>query len=70
MEALRNILENMLGARVAALVMKELGQIMRDKQQLFFLLFPPIVQICLYGCALNAACGRSTLECWKSSAMR
>jgi ABC-2 type transport system permease protein len=53
MEGLRNLLENVLGARVAALVMKELSQITRDKQQLFFLLFPPIVQICLYGCALS-----------------
>jgi ABC-2 type transport system permease protein len=47
------LLETLLGARLCALVVKETRQIMRDKQQLFLLMFPPIVQICLYGFALS-----------------
>jgi ABC-2 type transport system permease protein len=47
------LLETILGARLCALVVKETRQIMRDKQQLFLLMFPPIVQICLYGFALS-----------------
>jgi ABC-2 type transport system permease protein len=47
------ILESMLGGRLLALMMKETRQILRDKQQLFLLMFPPIVQICLYGFALS-----------------
>jgi ABC-2 type transport system permease protein len=46
-------LEIILGGRVASLVVKELRQILRDKQQLFMLLWPPIIQICLYGAALS-----------------
>jgi ABC-2 type transport system permease protein len=34
-------------------MIKETRQILRDKQQLFLLAFPPIVQICLYGFALS-----------------
>ena len=34
-------------------MVKETRQILRDKQQLFLLMFPPIVQICLYGFALS-----------------
>lgn len=41
------------GERLRALIVKETKQILRDKQQLFLLMFPPIVQICLYGAALN-----------------
>ena len=47
------ILQNMLGPRLSALIVKETRQILRDKQQLFLLMFPPIVQICLYGFALS-----------------
>jgi ABC-2 type transport system permease protein len=47
------ILENLLGAKLFALMVKETRQILRDKQQLFLLAFPPIVQICLYGFALS-----------------
>lgn len=47
------LLEDVLGARLCALVVKETRQILRDKQQLFLLMFPPIVQICLYGFALS-----------------
>lgn len=41
------------GERLCALIIKETKQILRDRQQLFLLMFPPIVQICLYGAALN-----------------
>ncbi len=41
------------GERLRALIVKETKQILRDKQQLFLLMFPPVVQICLYGAALN-----------------
>ncbi len=39
--------------RLRALIVKETIQIFRDKQQLFLLTFPPIIQVCLYGCALS-----------------
>lgn len=45
--------ENLVGSRISALIVKETRQILRDRQQLFFLMFPPIVQICLYGFALS-----------------
>ncbi len=48
-----NILESILGVRLLSLMVKETRQIMRDKQQLFLLIFPPVVQICLYGFALS-----------------
>lgn len=47
------LLENLIGAKLFALMLKETRQILRDKQQLFLLMFPPIVQICLYGFALS-----------------
>ena len=47
------LLEGLLGPRLCALIVKETRQILRDKQQLFLLTFPPIVQICLYGFALS-----------------
>lgn len=39
--------------RLIALIVKETIQILRDKQQLFLLIFPPVIQVCLYGCALS-----------------
>lgn len=48
-----NLIETLLGVRLMALMIKETRQILRDKQQLFLLAFPPIVQICLYGFALS-----------------
>jgi len=48
-----NILESILGVRLLSLMVKETRQILRDKQQLFLLIFPPVVQICLYGFALS-----------------
>ncbi len=50
---LLNILESLIGVRLMALMVKETRQILRDRQQLFLLSFPPIVQICLYGFALS-----------------
>ncbi len=39
--------------RIFALVVKELRQILRNKQLVFLLIFPPTVQIILYGFALS-----------------
>jgi ABC-2 type transport system permease protein len=50
---LLNAIEGLIGVRLTALMVKEARQILRDKQQLFLLAFPPIVQICLYGFALS-----------------
>jgi len=50
---LANLLEITFGGRIASLIVKEMRQILRDKQQLFMLLWPPIIQICLYGAALS-----------------
>jgi len=52
-DAVAQTLETLLGGRLLALMLKETRQILRDKQQLFMLMFPPIVQICLYGFALS-----------------
>jgi len=43
----------LVGGRLMALMIKETRQILRDKQQLFLLAWPPIFQICLYGFALS-----------------
>jgi ABC-2 type transport system permease protein len=51
--SVENILEKLVGERLLALIVKESRQILRDKQQLFMLAFPPIFQICLYGFALS-----------------
>lgn len=53
MKLLGYLIRMFVGERLRALIVKETKQILRDKQQLFMLMFPPIVQICLYGCALN-----------------
>ncbi|MDR3615809.1 MAG: ABC transporter permease [Candidatus Obscuribacterales bacterium] len=45
--------EDLTRGRLFSLVLKESRQILRDKQQLFLLTFPPIIQICLYGFALS-----------------
>jgi len=50
---LLDILETMVGERLMALMIKETRQILRDKQQLFLLVWPPIFQLCLYGFALS-----------------
>jgi ABC-2 type transport system permease protein len=53
MNAINYLSKAVFGERLRALIVKETKQILRDKQQLFLLMFPPIVQICLYGAALN-----------------
>ena len=53
MEPLNKFLRRFVDERLRALIVKETIQIFRDKQQLFLLTFPPIIQVCLYGCALS-----------------
>jgi ABC-2 type transport system permease protein len=49
----RRWLERLLEKRLFALIQKELRQILRDKQLLFLLIFPPTFQLLLYGFALD-----------------
>lgn len=42
-----------MGSRLVALALKEVRQILRNKQLLFLLVFPPTIQLLLYGFALN-----------------
>ncbi len=51
--AFSSILDFFANERLRALIAKETIQIMRDRQQLFMLIFPPIFQVCLYGTALS-----------------
>ncbi len=53
MKFINQLSKHFIGGRLQALIVKETKQILRDKQQLFILMFPPVVQICLYGSALN-----------------
>lgn len=46
-------LDRLLGSCFWALAVKEINQILRNKQLLFLLLFPPTVQLLLYGFTLN-----------------
>lgn len=43
----------LMGSRLLALMLKEVRQILRNKQLLFLLVFPPTIQLLLYGFALN-----------------
>src|SRR5919202_3758617 len=47
------LFDRLLGSRFWALAVKEINQILRNKQLLFLLLFPPTVQLLLYGFTLN-----------------
>ncbi|MFN6483922.1 MULTISPECIES: ABC transporter permease [unclassified Nostoc] len=47
------ILNNLLNNRFVFLIIKEINQILRDKPLIIFLLFPPTIQLLLYGFALN-----------------
>lgn len=47
------LIDHLLGSRFWALVVKEISQILRNKQLLFLLLFPPTIQLLLYGLTLN-----------------
>jgi ABC-2 type transport system permease protein len=47
------LLDRFLNSRFWALVTKEINQILRNRQLLFLLIFPPTVQLLIYGFALN-----------------
>jgi ABC-2 type transport system permease protein len=48
-----NLVDRFLESRFWALVIKEISQILRNKQLIFLLLFPPTVQLLIFGFALN-----------------
>lgn len=48
-----NLLQTFLNSRFWALVRKEINQILRNKQLIVLLTFPPTIQLLLYGFALN-----------------
>lgn len=48
-----NWLAQLLESRLWALIRKEINQILRNKQLIFLLLFPPTVQLLIFGFALN-----------------
>lgn len=48
-----NFFARFLESRFWALVIKEISQILRNKQLIFLLLFPPTVQLLIFGFALN-----------------
>ncbi len=48
-----NLVKRLFSNRFWALVIKEINQILRNKQILVFLVIPPTVQLLLYGFALN-----------------
>lgn len=47
------LLTRLLESRFWALVVKEVNQILRNKQLIFLLLFPPTIQLLIFGFALN-----------------
>lgn len=47
------IIDRLIESRFWALVLKEVNQILKDKQLLFLLLFPPTVQLLIFGFALS-----------------
>jgi ABC-2 type transport system permease protein len=47
------LFDRLLNSRFWALAIKEISQILRNKQLLFLLMFPPTIQLLLYGFALN-----------------
>ncbi|HEY9851673.1 MAG TPA: ABC transporter permease [Leptolyngbyaceae cyanobacterium] len=48
-----NLIRSFLESSFWALVVKEINQIIRNKQLIFLLLFPPTVQLLIFGFALN-----------------
>lgn len=50
---MHKLLHRLLESRLWALMVKEVSQILRNKQLLFLLLFPPTVQLLIFGFALN-----------------
>lgn len=47
------LLNHLLESRFWALVIKEINQILKNKQLIFLLLFPPTIQLLIFGFALN-----------------
>ena len=48
-----NLLRPLLNSRLWPLILKEVRQILKNKQIIFLLLFPPTVQLLIFGLALN-----------------
>jgi ABC-2 type transport system permease protein len=48
-----NLLNSLLNSRLWPLIQKEIWQILKNKQIIFLLLFPPTVQLLVFGLALN-----------------
>jgi len=48
-----NFINHLLETPLIALILKEINQILRNKQLMFLLLFPPTVQLLVFGFALN-----------------
>lgn len=47
------LIDRLLNSRVWALARKEINQILRNKQLIFLLIFPPTIQLLIYGFALS-----------------
>ena len=50
---MKTLIDRLLNSRVWALAVKEISQILRNKQLIFLLIFPPTIQLLIYGFALN-----------------
>jgi ABC-2 type transport system permease protein len=50
---MKKLLDRLLNSRLWALATKEINQILKNKQLLFLLVFPPTIQLLIYGFALN-----------------
>lgn len=48
-----NLIKYIINSRLLALAIKEIRQIFRDRTLILFLLFPPTIQLLLYGFSLN-----------------
>lgn len=48
-----NIINRFINSRLWALILKEINQILRNKQLVLLLTFPPTIQLLIYGFALN-----------------
>ncbi|HEY9647618.1 MAG TPA: ABC transporter permease, partial [Chroococcidiopsis sp.] len=53
MKPITTLVNRLLDSRFWALASKEVSQILRNKQLLFLLMFPPTIQLLLYGFVLN-----------------
>lgn len=50
---MKSLLDRLLNSSFWALAVKEINQIFRSKQLIFLLIFPPTIQLLIYGFALN-----------------